>query len=241
MTHLEHQLANGLRIVFQETDAPVGHCALMIDTGSRDELPEEHGMAHFIEHNLFKGTKKRKAYHVLSRLDVVGGELNAYTTKEDTTIHTSFLAVHFGRAIELMADILLNSTFPEKEIKKEKDVILDEIYAYLDSPGESIFDDFEDRSFLRQNGFGRFYSAFGKWPTSVQKWRNAIRHFRTSACRNCAKRHWRFAHKLPKLQPLNQRCTAAQLATSGAQSIQAKACTTKYWRQCRCQFRYCFE
>lgn len=147
MTHTEHQLANGLRIVFQETDAPVGHCALLIDAGSRDEQPEEHGMAHFIEHNLFKGTKKRKAYHVLSRLDDVGGELNAYTTKEETTIHTSFLAIHFARAIELMADILLNSTFPEKELKKEKDVILDEIHAYLDSPGESIFDDFEDLVF----------------------------------------------------------------------------------------------
>jgi len=147
MTHLEHTLLNGLRIVFQPTKTIIGHCALLINTGSRDEEAHEHGMAHFIEHNLFKGTKRRKAYHILSRLDDVGGELNAYTTKEETVIHTSFLVEHYDRALELIADILLNSTFPEKELKKEKDVIRDEIHSYLDNPSESIFDDFENAVF----------------------------------------------------------------------------------------------
>lgn len=153
-THAEFELPNGLRTVFQYLDSPVAHCSLVINAGSRDEAENEQGMAHFIEHNLFKGTTKRKAYHILSRLDDVGGELNAYTTKEETVIHTSFLKIHLGRAMELMADILLYSTFPEKELKKEKDVIRDEIHAYLDSPGDSIFDDFEDLLYA-QHPMGR--------------------------------------------------------------------------------------
>ena len=147
MTHIEHVLPNGLRIVFHPSDSPVGHCALLLNTGSRHEEDDEHGMAHFIEHNLFKGTKKRKTYHILSRLDDVGGELNAYTTKEETVIHASFLRTHFNRALELVADILLNSTFPVKELKKEKDVIRDEIHSYIDSPSEHIFDEFENQIF----------------------------------------------------------------------------------------------
>ncbi len=144
MSHLLHQLPNGLRIVFQPAQSSVGHVALLINTGSRDELENEQGMAHFIEHNLFKGTKKRKAYHILSRLDDVGGDLNAYTTKEETIIHASFLQNYLDRSVELIADILINSTFPEKELKKEKDVIRDEIDSYADSPSEQIFDDFEN-------------------------------------------------------------------------------------------------
>ena len=147
MTHTEHVLPNGLRIVHHPTEFPVGHCALLINTGSRDEKEDEHGMAHFIEHNLFKGTKKRKTYHILSRLDDVGGDLNAYTTKEETIIHASFLKEHFSRALELIADILINSTFPVKELQKEKDVIRDEIHSYLDSPSEYIFDEFENQIF----------------------------------------------------------------------------------------------
>ena len=145
--HLLHQLPNGLRLIFQPIQSAVGHVSLLINTGSRDELEDEQGMAHFIEHNLFKGTKKRKAYHILSRLDDVGGELNAYTTKEETIIHASFLLEHLDRSLELIADILVNSTFPEKELKKEKDVIRDEIHSYADSPSEQIFDDFENLIF----------------------------------------------------------------------------------------------
>jgi predicted Zn-dependent peptidase len=101
-------------------------------------------MAHFIEHVIFKGTKKRKAYHVLSRLDDVGGELNAYTTKEETCIYASFLKQDYERAIELIQDITFYSPFPEKELAKEKEVIVDEINSYKDSPAELIFDEFEE-------------------------------------------------------------------------------------------------
>lgn len=147
MKHIEHVLPNGLRIVFHPSESQVGHCAILLNTGSRQERENEQGMAHFIEHNLFKGTKKRKTYHILSRLDDVGGELNAYTTKEETVIHASFLRTDFNRALELVADILINSTFPVKELNKEKDVIRDEIHSYIDSPSEHIFDEFENQIF----------------------------------------------------------------------------------------------
>lgn len=144
MMHEINTLPNGLRVVFTPNKSAVGHVALHINVGSRDELAHEQGMAHFIEHNLFKGTKKRKAYHILSRLDDVGGELNAYTTKEETVIYASFLQAHLARSLELVGDILCNSTFPERELQKEKEVIRDEIEAYADSPAEQIFDDFEN-------------------------------------------------------------------------------------------------
>lgn len=118
--------------------------AVTIKAGSRDELEHQQGLAHFIEHNLFKGTEKRKAYHVLSRLDDVGGELNAYTSKEETIIHASFLKTDFRRAADLLADVVFKSNFPVKELEKEKEVIKDEIHSYLDSPGDRIFDDYED-------------------------------------------------------------------------------------------------
>lgn len=122
----------------------MAHCGVVIDTGSRDEGANEKGMAHFIEHLLFKGTRRRKAFHILSRMENVGGELNAYTSKEETFVYASFLHPHYARALELFADILFNSTFPEKEIAREKDVVLDEINAYKDSPSELIFDEFEE-------------------------------------------------------------------------------------------------
>jgi predicted Zn-dependent peptidase len=115
----------------------------MVNTGSRDEAEHENGMAHFIEHLIFKGTKKRKAYHVLSRIENVGGELNAYTTKEETCIYASFLHPYYDVSLELFADVAFNSVFPVKEIRKEKDIIMDEINSYNDSPAELIFDDFE--------------------------------------------------------------------------------------------------
>ena len=137
-------LPNGLRCAFQYKKSTVAHMAVTIKAGSRDELEHQQGLAHFIEHNLFKGTEKRKAYHVLSRLDDVGGELNAYTTKEETIIHASFLKTDFRRAADLLADVVFKSNFPVKELEKEKEVIKDEIHSYLDSPGDRIFDDYED-------------------------------------------------------------------------------------------------
>jgi len=140
-------LSNGIKLVHQQVVAEVGHCGIMIHAGSRDEKKAEHGLAHFIEHALFKGTKKRKSYHVLTRIDSVGGELNAYTTKEETCIYASFPAEHGERSLELLSDITFDATFPELEINKEKDVICDEIQSYNDSPSEQIFDDFEELLF----------------------------------------------------------------------------------------------
>lgn len=141
------ELNNGIRLIFSSVQSPVGHCGLFINTGSRDELPHQHGMAHFIEHTIFKGTRKRKVYHILSRLDDVGGELNAYTTKEETVVHASFLNSYFERSLELIADIVFASVFPQRELDKEKEVIVDEINSYKDSPSEQIFDDFEEKLF----------------------------------------------------------------------------------------------
>lgn len=137
-------MPNGLRVVHRQVDSPVAHCGLIINVGSRDENDNEQGMAHFIEHVLFKGTKKRKAFHILSRLEDVGGELNAYTSKEETILYASTLKRHLPRAVELLFEIAFESTLPEKEVNKERDVIKDEISSYLDSPSELIFDDFED-------------------------------------------------------------------------------------------------
>lgn len=136
---------NGLRLIHYRVPTKAAYCGLIINVGSRDEREEESGIAHFIEHVIFKGTEKRKAYHVLSRLEDVGGELNAYTTKEDTCVYATFMAKDYERTLELFADIVFHSVFPEKEIEKEKDVVLDEIDSYKDSPGELIFDDFEEQ------------------------------------------------------------------------------------------------
>ena len=142
-----HRLPNGIKLIHRQKGGQIAHLALMVDTGSRDEKPNEFGMAHLIEHMVFKGTKKRKAFHVLSRLENVGGELNAYTTKEETCIHASFLNSYCDRSMELLADIAFNASYPAHELEKEKEVILDEINSYKDSPSEQIFDDFEDQLF----------------------------------------------------------------------------------------------
>lgn len=140
-------LKNGIRVIHKQTTDEVAHCGIIINAGSRDEGEDEQGIAHLIEHVLFKGTKKRKAFHILNRIDSVGGELNAYTTKEETCIYASFLARYFERSVELISDIAFHSTFPDKEIKKEKAVIVDEINSYLDNPSEQIFDDFDEQIF----------------------------------------------------------------------------------------------
>lgn len=138
------ELSNGIKVVYLKREAYVAHLGVMVHAGSRFELPNEQGLAHFIEHCIFKGTKKRSAFDVFSDLDRVGGELNAYTNKEEIAVHASFRKAHFSIAAELIGDILQNATFPEKELKKEKDVILDEIMSYLDSPIERIHDEFEE-------------------------------------------------------------------------------------------------
>jgi predicted Zn-dependent peptidase len=147
---LLHTLSNGIRLAHYRTNGMVAHCGLIINTGSRNETDAEHGMAHFIEHMLFKGTGKHKAYYILTRLDEVGGELNAYTTKEETAIHASVLKEDFEKAVDMISDLTFNSVFPENEIEKEKDVIIEEINSYLDNPAELIFDDFEEIAFPGQ-------------------------------------------------------------------------------------------
>jgi predicted Zn-dependent peptidase len=147
---MEYQLftlKNGIKVIHQQVDSPVAHFGLIVNTGSRDELPHEQGMAHFIEHTIFKGTQKRKAFQIINRIEDVGGELNAYTTKEETAIYATFLCEYYERTIELISDILINASFPEKELEKEKDVIIEEINSYNDSPSELIFDDFEELIF----------------------------------------------------------------------------------------------
>jgi Predicted Zn-dependent peptidases len=150
MQLLYHTLENGIRVVHLRTNGMVAHCGLVINIGSRNERVNEHGIVHFIEHMLFKGTRKRKAYHILSSLDDAGGELNAYTTKEETAIHASVLKEEYEKAVDIISDITFNSIFPSKEIEKEKDVIIEEINSYLDDPAELIFDDFEEMIFPGQ-------------------------------------------------------------------------------------------
>ena len=137
-------LSNGIKIIHRHRAGELSHLALMVNAGMRDEKEDENGLAHFIEHLVFKGTKRRKAYHILSCLENVGGELNAFTTKEETCIHASFLKEHIDKAMDLFADVIFNSTFPENEMEKEKEVILDEINSYRDTPADEIFDEFEN-------------------------------------------------------------------------------------------------
>ncbi len=147
MKYQTHTLSNGLRIIHKPDQSAVAYCGIVINTGSRDETEDEQGMAHFLEHMLFKGTKKRRSGHIINRLEHVGGELNAYTSKEETVIYAAVLKEYFERAMELVSDIVLNSVFPQKEIDKEVVIILDEIQSYNDSPSELIYDDFEELLF----------------------------------------------------------------------------------------------
>jgi len=147
MTYQTYTLSNGIRIIHKPDQSPVAYCGMVINTGSRDEAENEQGMAHFIEHMLFKGTEKRRSGHIINRLENVGGELNAYTSKEETVVYAGVLKEYFERAMELVSDIVFHSTFPQKEIDKEIVIILDEIQSYNDSPSELIFDDFEELLF----------------------------------------------------------------------------------------------
>lgn len=142
-----YTLPNGIKGIHRRVKSAIAHCALVINVGSRDERHDEYGLAHFTEHALFKGTHKRKAYQVNCRLENLGGELNAFTTKEDTTIHATTLRSDFAKAVELITDVAFDSTYPERELAKEREVIVDEINTYKDSPSDMIFDTFEDMIF----------------------------------------------------------------------------------------------
>lgn len=159
MEFYTYTLPNGIRGIHRQVRTTVAHCALVIGAGSRDEHPGQYGLAHLTEHAFFKGTERRRAWQVNCRLENLGGELNAFTTKEETTIHATTLRGDFAKAAELIADIAFRSTFPEREIEREKEVIVDEINTYKDSPAEMLYDTFEDMLFegseLGHNILGR--------------------------------------------------------------------------------------
>ena len=175
-----YTLANGLRIIHEPLRSKVAYCGFAVDAGTRDEREREQGMAHFVEHLIFKGTRKRKAWHILNRMENVGGDLNAYTNKEETVIYSAFLVEHFSRAFELLADIVFHSTFPQREIEKETEVIIDEIQSYEDNPAELIFDDFEDLIF-RGHPLGR----------NILGCPELLRTFRTENAMDFTRRYYR--------------------------------------------------
>jgi predicted Zn-dependent peptidase len=173
--YLSEVLPNGLRIICYPSLSPVSYCGFVINAGTRDENPHQRGLAHFVEHMLFKGTQKRKSWHILNRLENVGGELNAYTTKEETFLYSICLSENDERAIELLSDLAFNSLFPEAEVEKEREVVIDEIHSYQDSPSELIFDDFENILF-KGNEMG--HSILGEEAT--------LNTFTSASCREFA-------------------------------------------------------
>ncbi len=147
MTYNYKTLNNGIRIIHKQVASSITHGGVVVNTGTREEDKDEAGIAHFIEHVIFKGTRKRNTYQVLSYLENVGGDLNAYTTKEETFFYASVLNEYFPRCMELLSDILFNSTFNLKDIETEKEVVKEEIKLYKDTPSELIFDEFENLIF----------------------------------------------------------------------------------------------
>lgn len=177
-------LSNGIRVVHKQVPyTRVGHCGFVIHAGSRDEQPDNMGVAHFLEHMLFKGTRQRKARQILNRMDEVGAELNAYTTKEHTSIYSSFLDRHLHRAIDLLCDICFHSTFPAVEMKKEKKVVLEEFEMYLDSPDESIYDEFSEYLYPK-HPLG--YNILGT--------RDTIRNFTVTQLKQFVQQHYTARH-----------------------------------------------
>lgn len=199
-------LSNGLRIIHQSSPTDVVYMGYAIDAGTRDEAPGEHGLAHFVEHTLFKGTARRRAWHILNRMENVGGDLNAYTGKEETVVYAALLKHDFARALDLLTDIVFHCTFPEAEISKERAVILDEIDSYADSPSELILDDFEDLLF---SGHPLGHNILGT-PRSVRRF-DAADARRFTARHYCPARAVLFVYgniPLPRIERL-----AAQLTS----------------------------
>ncbi|MFN0255226.1 M16 family metallopeptidase [Pedobacter ureilyticus] len=174
MEYNVHTLKNGIRILHVPAASAISHACILVNAGSRDENDAQMGLAHFIEHLIFKRTEKRTTSQILNRLESVGADLNAYTTKEYTCVHASFLHPYLDRTLELFNDIVFHSTFPEDEMEKEKGVVLDEIASYLDQPEEAINDDFEDLLF-RGHPFGRNILGTPETVTSLSK--NDIQSF----------------------------------------------------------------
>ncbi len=172
-------LENGLRCVHvHEPGAMVGYCGVAVRAGSRDEDVNagEAGLAHFVEHTIFKGTRRRTSWHIINRMEAVGGELNAFTTKEDTVVYSAFSRANLGRALELVADLIINSQFPKVQLDREREVVCDEIDSYLDQPSEAVFDDFEDLIFagdsLGHNILGTKESVMNLTSEDCRNWLN---------------------------------------------------------------------
>lgn len=141
-------LSCGMRLVCRKAPLALEYFGVAVNAGSRDEKVGEYGLAHFVEHTIFKGTDRRRAGHIINRMEAVGGDLNAFTSKEETNVYSVFPRGNLSRAIDLIADLLANSRFPEKEIDREREVVRDEIDSYLDTPSEAVYDDFEDLFFV---------------------------------------------------------------------------------------------
>ncbi|MFO7259495.1 MAG: pitrilysin family protein [Bacteroidota bacterium] len=144
-------LSNGIRVVHRQTNTDIVHCGMFLEIGSRDETPENQGIAHFWEHMAFKGTRRRKAFHIINSLDSIGGELNAFTEKEKVVFYASVRQAFFERAIDVISDITFNSVFPAHEIEKERGVILEEMAMYRDDPDDTLQDEFEGLIFHRHS------------------------------------------------------------------------------------------
>lgn len=172
-------LDNGLRVAYMHSSTPVECMGAAIMAGSRDEDSSLPGLAHFVEHTIFKGTTHRRSHHVLNRMENIGGELNAYTTKEETFVYTLAPAHNTRRAIELIADLVANCTFPQNELDKEREVIVDEINSYLDTPDQAVFDDFED---LIYDGSQLGHNILGT--------KQSVRSINHKECRNWVQQHY---------------------------------------------------
>ena len=169
-----YTLPNGIRGIHRQVRSTVAHCALVINAGSRDEQPGEEGLAHFVEHTIFKGTRRRRACHIVNCLESVGGELNAFTTKEETTVYSIFPKGNLRRAADLIADLVTDSVFPSSQLEKERSVVEDEINSYLDSPAEAIYDDFDEIMFagspLAHNILGSSDTLTTFTPEKCRQW-----------------------------------------------------------------------
>ena len=158
-------LSNGLRVVCRQREGYVSYIGVVINAGSRNEDSAHDGLAHFVEHTIFKGTDKRRSWQISSLMETVGGEINAYTSKEETMVYTNAPSGYEDRALDLLSDLVKNSRFPENEINKEREVIVEEIYSYLDSPSERVYDEFEE---LAYKGSRLSHNILGS-PESVRK------------------------------------------------------------------------
>ncbi|MBD5358161.1 MAG: insulinase family protein [Bacteroides sp.] len=172
-------LGNGLRVVNWHRDGLVSYIGFVVNAGSRDEDTAHFGLAHFVEHTIFKGTDKRRGWQISSRMEVVGGELNAYTSKEETMVYTNAPAGYEERAIELLADLVMSSRFPADDIDREREVIAEEINSYLDSPSDSVYDEFEEHAYA---GSGLAHNILGT--------HESIKHLSGSDCRNFLDRYY---------------------------------------------------